>query len=92
MPRHLEDMRTFMLLSEDAVQVRQPVRAVEETVQPVHMDYTEELLNELTDLQFRFQSFQELNEDQQYALGVEQGLNKAAEMLGRLLEKYSDLK
>lgn len=92
MPRHLQEMRTFMLLSEDAVQVRQPVRTIEETVTPVQVDITEELLSELNDLQFRFQSFQELNEDQQYALGVEQGLSKAAEMLGRLLEKYSDLK
>jgi hypothetical protein len=90
MPRHLTEMRDYMRLAESMYEDTTPVAPVEPPpIVVVQEDRAEELLQELADLQFKLESYTELNEDQQYAMGVEQGYVRAADMLGRLLQKYS---
>lgn len=91
MPRHLLEMRNYMRLAENMYEdPAAPVPVTDAPVIVVPEDDADDLLRELADIKFKLESYTEMNEDQQYALGVEQGYTQAADMLGRLLDKYSD--
>lgn len=92
MPRHSSEMRRFMRLTENMHEDHEVAVSLDDSVDELFQeDRAALLLRELADLRFKLESYRELNEDQQFALGVEQGHIKAADMLGRLLDKYSDL-
>ncbi len=47
------------------------------------------ILSDLEDLKFRLSSYSETDGTDEYKLGVEQGLNLAAELLEKIIAKYS---
>ena len=89
MAKHLDEMQSYIkiagscgfqedeFLSEDIV--ASPFQTISDNTL---------IIDELNSLVFKLKSYRELNENQNYALGVEEGFNLAAEMLERVVEKY----
>jgi uncharacterized protein YlzI (FlbEa/FlbD family) len=49
------------------------------------------IIEDLHQVVFKLSSYRELNENQNYALGIEEGLSLAAEMINRIIEKYEQV-
>jgi hypothetical protein len=92
---HVDEMRKFIEVSREermralleAYVNPQPAPAVELPPPP---DKSVEMLAELKDLIARLQSYQELADNQDYAMGVEVGLQMASEMIEHIIHKYQD--
>jgi hypothetical protein len=91
MARHLDEMQSYIQIASGA-----GLLEAEEEIAPEPQPRTEavantataKLLESLGDVVFKLRSYTELNEDQSYALGVEEGLSLAAEILDRVIDKY----
>lgn len=70
----------------DTIASKQPIDVVEETVEPT-MDYNPIILEELEEISFKLKSFME-SETGDYALGVETGMQRAAEMIDNVIRRY----
>jgi hypothetical protein len=88
----LERMRAFIFLTENFVRSGEEAEPVLE-FEPATPKPVEEtrLLGELRDLLFKLRAYQEDNDDNGYALGVEAGMSKASDMLENLIERCTEL-
>ena len=89
MARHLDEMQSYIKIAEsiglpDDVVLSDDLQPPEELIDPYS-----NLVEDLHDIVFKLKSYREINEDQNYALGIEEGLSLAAEMISRLLEKQN---
>ncbi len=85
MAKHLDEMQSYIRIAEGV----KPIEAITVPDEPIlpGIDLYAKLLEDLKDTVFKLKSYRELNEDQNYALGIEEGLSLAAEMLIRLIER-----
>lgn len=91
MIQHLDEMRDYILIaskplaSDESQSDINPPQLLEENTAVNNSFITEEL----NDLVFKLRSYREISHDQRYAVGVEEGLSLAAEMLTRFIERHS---
>jgi hypothetical protein len=89
MAKHLDEMQSYIRIAENITSTEDEVLSGDLTpVVESQADQIMYLLEDLDNMIFRLKSYRELNENQNYALGIEEGLNLAAEMLARVTEKY----
>ena len=86
MSQPADDMKRFLdvysnVFAPKSVQL-EPVEFEDPQQQTVQID-----LEDIQDLMFKLRNYRETSLRKDYALGVEQGLNLAADMLERLIEK-----
>lgn len=89
MTSHLVEMRGFIAAADaPSFEDNSPVMGelLDEGV--VEGSDKDALLEDLAGLRFKLESFRELDEDQAYALGVETGLAKAADMIAEILSRH----
>lgn len=91
MAQYLDEMQDYIRIAGKTVastgEHDSPV--LQESATADQMNPTAILCEELSDVVFKLRSYRELSEDQNYALGVEEGLELAAEMISRLLERHN---
>ena len=88
MATHLDEMQSYIKIA-GSVGPPEDEILTEGLALTVKSDVPESfLIEDLNEVIFKLRSYRELNEDQSYALGMEEGFCQAAEMLGRVLEKY----
>ncbi len=85
-----DDMRNFIVLAESLDEGSFDMTA-EEPVQgePVATEVTPIILHDLEELATRMRGFME-TESGEYALGVEMGMQRAAEMIENLVRRYKE--
>jgi hypothetical protein len=89
MAKHLDEMQSYIRIAENIATTEDEV--LSDNPMPVPEEQADDLallLEDLDNMVFRLKSYRELNENQNYALGIEEGLCLAAEMLLRIMEKY----
>lgn len=84
-----DDIRRYIRLTESSV-VRLDEDSDLDAIEVPDLDQlSETLLEDVNDMIFKFRSYSETDGSTDYALGVEEGLALAANMLERLLERHS---
>ncbi len=87
MASHLNEMKKFIVLSgQEFLYEDQIILPELEDIEPKDNN----LLQSLDDLIFKMISYQENTGSSDYKLGVEQGLNIAADMIANLLDFYKN--
>jgi hypothetical protein len=86
MARHLDEMQSYIRIAEGIEPTEEEIVVPDDLNLPA-IDQYGRLLEDVKAIVFKLKSYRELNEDQNYALGIEEGLSLAAEMLIRLIEK-----
>ena len=89
MTQHLSDMHQYIRLVESGPVQEEDDLHVESISTGLTMNQVDVLMEDLGDVIFKLKSYRELDGSQDYALGVEEGLQLAADMLARLLEAHS---
>lgn len=89
MTQHLSDMQQYMRLVETGPVPEEDDILVEAISANLTLNQVDVLMEDLGDVIFKLKSYRELDGSQDYALGVEEGLQLAADMLARLLEAHS---
>lgn len=93
MAQYLDNMRHYIRLTETRTLEADPEdQLLDEIISELDLDDRTPLLEELNDVIFKLQSYQEVSGSPEYAQGVEEGLALAATMLERLIERYSSSK
>jgi len=84
MPEYTTNMREFMFLVESYTSpiVKEPI--IEESIVTSKPDF----LEEAKDLVFKLRAYTELNEDGERALGIEEGMLRAADMIDNLIRRH----
>ena len=88
MDRQPDDISRYIRLTENATMSMTDEVLSEGIVVP-DIDSSEYLLEDVNDMIFKLRSYSESDGTLEYARGVEEGLALAANMLERLLERYS---
>lgn len=88
MTGHPDDIRRYIRLTDNTDRSDIGNELLENLRIP-SMINPELLLEDVNDIIFRFRSYNERDGSEDYAQGVEEGLSLAAQMLERLLERYS---
>jgi hypothetical protein len=88
-----EQMREFILLAgtlreHDTELLTEDVVAIGDAADPVAV--TPALISDLHDVVFRLRAFTESAESGEVALGIEAGMQRAADMIERVLRSYED--
>lgn len=90
---HVDEMRQFIDMSrEERIRVLcesyldLPQEPMPEMEVP---SVDQEIIADLNEVMEKLQSYQEFSEDQTYAMGVEVGLQMAAEMIEQVIRRYS---
>lgn len=89
MTQHLSDMHQYIRLVETNPVQDEDDRLVESISADLPLNEVNVLMEDLGDVIFKLKSYRELDGSEDYALGVEEGLQLAADMLARLLESHS---
>lgn len=89
MTQHLSDMHQYMRLVETGPVQEDEDLLVESISTGLTLNQVDVLMEDLGDVIFKLKSYRELDGSQDYALGVEEGLQLAADMLARLVEAHS---
>lgn len=89
MTQHLSDIHQYMRLVETSPVQDEEDRLVESISADLPLNQVNVLMEDLGDVIFKLKSYRELDGSQDYALGVEEGLQLAADMLARLIEAHS---
>lgn len=90
MTQHLSDIHRHIRLVETTHNHEEEDLFVEAaTAELVNEDRVGVLMEDLGDVIFKLKSYRETAGSEEYALGVEEGLQLAADMLSRLLESHS---
>jgi hypothetical protein len=90
MALYLNEMQNFIKLASNSnfsSEVKEE-EVITESVQPLIPTYSKVLVEDIKDAVFRMQSFREDSVDQNYALGVENGLALAADMITKVIERF----
>ena len=91
MTLYLNEMRHFMEMAEDLRQgLKESILEVP-VEEATSFDQNTEILEDLQDMAFKLQSYQESSRDPSYAKGIEEGMSLAADMITRLIERHSGL-
>lgn len=83
-----DDIRRYFRLTESTT-VSLEDDMILETIEVPDLDESPYLLEDVNDMIFKLRSYSEPDGNLDYARGVEEGLALAADMLERLLERYS---
>jgi hypothetical protein len=83
-----DDIRRYFRLTESTT-MSQEDDMILETIEVPDLDDSPYLLEDVNDMIFKLRSYSESDDNLDYARGVEEGLALAANMLERLLERYS---
>lgn len=85
-----DDMRNFIVLAESLDESSFAITAEEPAqVEPVVEEVTPIILHDLEELATRMRGFME-TESGDYALGMEMGMQRAAEMIENLVRRYKE--
>lgn len=87
MERHADDLNRYIILTERAT-FSDEEDLMDSIIIP-DIDPQETLLEDINDMVFKLRSYCESDENEDYARGVEEGFALAAEMLERIIERYS---
>lgn len=90
MLNHIDEMRLFMEVSDHKKKLLQEAYTPEEVVLVEEVDHKAMLLEELQFLMSKMKGYSESTGSQDYAMGVEVGLNMAAEMIENLISKINE--
>lgn len=88
---HLEQMKAFILMTEDFVRSGEEAEPLLEfaPIKP-KAEQAERLIEDLRGALFKLRSYQEDADDESYALGVEAGMIKASDILENVLSRFSN--
>lgn len=89
MTHHLNDIHRYRNLFEEGQSLDDDIIVESISVDLQNEDQISLLKEDLGDVIFKLKSYRETSNSEEYALGVEEGLQLAADMLSRLLEAYS---
>lgn len=89
MTQHLQEIHQFMRLVESPVVEEDDGLLLDSASADISPDRAAVLMEDLGDMIFKLQSYRETGGSEDYALGVEEGLQLAAGMLVRLIESHS---
>lgn len=86
---HLDEMQRFIRLTEADELPDFDEEVVESITSEFDLDSSQQLIESLSDVIFKLQSYRERGGSADYMLGVEEGLALAADMLTRLVEEHT---
>jgi len=86
MTNHINEMRFFMEVSKHEKTAVIQESVIEEV--QVEQDHSVNIFEDIQDAISKMKYYQESSSDNTYAMGVEVGLNMAAEWLENLIDKY----
>lgn len=89
MTQHLNEIQFYRMLLESEVKQEDDSLLLDEVASELSLDKASVLLEDLGDVIFKLKSYRETGSSEEYSLGVEEGLQLAADMLTRLIESHS---
>lgn len=89
MTRHLEEMQHFIKLADHVYEMSSPTEEEDISEELVDSEINP-ILEDLGDLEFKLRSYRDSTSNQDIAAGIEQGLGLAADLVSRLIERYSN--
>jgi hypothetical protein len=89
MTQHLDDIHRYIRLVETNPQPEDDSFLLESVSEIMDIDRVNTLMEDLGDVMFKIKSYREPGGNEDYATGVEEGLQLAADMLTRLIENHS---
>lgn len=89
MTHQTDDIRRYIILTESSRVSQNEEDAMLENIEIPNLDVSGPLLEDVSDMIFKFRSYGEPDGTAEYKRGVEEGLALAANMLQRLLERHS---
>lgn len=88
MDYHSDDIRKYIILTESS-ELSSTDEDIIDDIEIADIDVSEMVLEDVNDTIFKLRSYSENDNSIEYARGVEEGLALAANMLERILERYT---